>query len=245
MDGHSRSKGGKTMSYDVRPRLAFVDDRLYAKEFRTNECVRKTGLRDFVLTPYAGRVLYSNPDTGVVVVQWPWGAENNTPTELVHDKSGDFGLPMLDQSYKTWESARYTSTPESNKTDAKWRKSLASDIHLDYQDKIKPLYVSISKLVYNNVPEKTAPKYLGRFASKLGDYVVEEAISDVYTEARRIAFKYQKSTNKYMVSPVELEQGLSCPRCFCGIDDSGRKKRVMIQCPSCGFTALMETLQYP
>lgn len=236
---------GKDMSIKVKPRYAFVDDRLYAKEFRTNDCVRKTGLRDFVLTPYAGRVLYSNPDTGVVVVQWPWGAENNTPTELVHDKSGDWGLPMLDQSYKTWESERYSGTEVSSQADSRWRKSLAATVHNDYLRSVKPLYVACSRLVYDSISETQAPHYLSNYRSRYGSTVINEVVKDVYSEAKRIAIKYTKSTNKYSVTAEEMEAGLSCPRCSTSMGGQGQIKKVMIQCPACGFTALMQTLQYP
>lgn len=232
------------MSYDRKPRVAFVDDRLYAREFRTNDCVRKTGLRDFVLTPYAGRVLYSNPDTGVVVVQWPWGAENNTPTELVPDKSGDFGLPQLDQSYKTWESSRYTSS-SNTEGDVKWRKSLAAEIQHDFREMTKPLYVDVSKLLYKNVPQAEAPRHLTRHESRYGSYVINQAVNDVYGEAHRIAMKYTKSTNKYEATMAEKQHGLDCPRCHTAITDSGRFQKVMVQCPVCGFSALLENIQFP
>jgi hypothetical protein len=105
-------------------RFAFVDDVAYAKEFRTGDLVRKSNIRDLIVTPFVGRVLYSNTATGKVSVQWPWGQEIESPTELVKAHTTDVGFDNFDTSLSTWESARYKSVDE--KSDAKWRNGLAS-----------------------------------------------------------------------------------------------------------------------
>ena len=100
-------------------RTAFVDDKLFAREFNSGDVVRKSGIRDLVLTPYVGRVIYSNADTGKIQVQWPWGVIEEVASELIHDTSGYFAPPSMDQSYSTWESSRNVNSPEVVKADEK------------------------------------------------------------------------------------------------------------------------------
>src|SRR5688572_460220 len=83
-------------------RIAFVDEVAASAAFSSGDVVRKTSMRDFVLSPYAGRVLYSSPKTGKVMVQWPWGSEQESPHELVKDLSGDYAPPIHNSSYSTW-----------------------------------------------------------------------------------------------------------------------------------------------
>lgn len=237
MRTYDRLPNGST---GVTPRVAFVDDKLYAREFRTGDCVRKTGLRDFVLTPYVGRVLYSNTDTGVVQVQWPWGVENNTPSELVHDNSGDFGPPShIDQSYSTYESSRWTSSPESEKNDAKWRSSLASSLVEEFESLTMPIYRAACKAWYDGTPELDALENLsGRFANSFGYDVVRRTVSNLYEHGRRVAIYWANSNRKYRATKSERDSGsLSCPRCASSLKPRVYRhgKRIM-QCRACGFS---------
>jgi len=226
----------------MNTRFAFVDEVLYSKEFNTGDCVRKTGLRDFVLTPYAGRVLYSDTDTGVVVVQWPWGAENNYPSELVIDKSGDFGTPNMDQSYSTWESTRYKDDPDTLKNDVKWRKSLASDISEEFSRLTLPIYKAACKAWYQELPEMEVLVTLSSiYSPKYGFEPVRKSVDDVYSSGRRIAIYWGSSNRKYRVTQSEMVTGkYKCPRCGNGLKPrTFRHLKRLMSCggPSgCGFS---------
>ena len=243
MDSYDRLPPGLGMpntSNGVRHRVSFVDDKVYAREFRTGDHVRKTGLRDFVLTPYTGRVLYSNTDTGVIQVQWPWGVENNSPTELVVDKSGDYAMPeFTDQSYSTWEQSRFTSSPNSQKEDAKWRKSLASSLVDEFDKNTKPVYNIVCKLWYKGVPEAVALKRISSIhSSKFGFDVCNKTVADVYESGRRIALYWTQGQRKYKATKKERESGrFACPRCASNLKPRVyRHNRRLMQCRACGFS---------
>ena len=74
-------------------KTAFVDNQLAARAFHTDDSVRKAGQRGLLLSPYVGRVVFSNTETGYVQVQWPWGVEQEVATELIKDTSGDLLPP--------------------------------------------------------------------------------------------------------------------------------------------------------
>ena len=235
------------------PRLhvSFVDDKEYAKEFRTGDRVRKTGLRDFVLTPYAGRVLYSNTDTGVVSVQWPWGVENNAPTELVLELSGDYGYPVTtDQSYETWESSRWTSTepdvddvralPAADARDKKWRKSLSSVLVKEFELHTMPVYRAACKAWYDGVSEVNAIFRLSsEFSDKFGYDVVRRTVGNLYELGHRIAIYWGNSNRQYRVTQTEKSSGkLKCPRCAQTLKPRTFRanNRRLMQCRACGFS---------
>lgn len=220
-------------------RIAFVDDVLYSKEFNSGDCVRKTGLRDFVLTPYAGRVLYSDTDTGVVVVQWPWGAENNYPSELVIDKSGDFGIPSMNQSYSTWESSRYINDKDILDEDKKWRKSLASSLVNEYEELTKPVTVAACKAWYQEIPEMEAfESLLSQYSPKYGFEIVRQSVENVYGLGKRIAIYWGNSNRKYRVTQTEMRTGkYHCPRCASILKPrTYRHSKRIMQCKNCGFS---------
>jgi hypothetical protein len=218
-----------------KPRVAFVDDQLYAREFRTNDVVRKTGLRDFVLTPYVGRVLYSNHDTGVVSVQWPWGQELNSPTELVKDKSGDWSPPeKLDQAYSTWESTRWTADDDIIKKDAQWRKKLASSLVDEFEKLTLPVYKAACNAWYHQIPEVDAiSRISSHFERDFGFDVVRRTVGNLYAQGRRIAIQWNKSSHKYQISQEEEETGqYGCPNCGTMMDSSLHPH--ILQCGACG-----------
>jgi len=105
----------------MKTRIAFVDDMQAAKDFATGDAVRRMGYREMLPGPFAGRVIYSNPRTGKVHVQWPWGDEEEPATELVRDLSGDVAVnSALDSLYPTWESSRLINDSITQKSNKKW-----------------------------------------------------------------------------------------------------------------------------
>lgn len=219
-------------------RFAFVDDPLYAKEFRSGDIVRKAGVRNILLSPYVGRVLYSDTETGKVSVQWPWGVESESATELVKDASGDYVSPALtDQSYSTWESARWTSSPDIEKSDAKWRSSLASD----FERYTLPVWRAACYEWHNGTNEiEAVMRVSSEMSEDYGFDVVRRTVGNLYGLGRRLAIYWKDSKRRYKVTQREMSSGKhSCPRCGPGsilkpiVYSHGEK---ILSCRGCGFS---------
>ncbi len=224
-------------------RTAFVDDQLAARDFKSGDIVRKTTIRDFVISPYPGRVLYANPDTGKVHVQWPWGAEESPATELVRELSGHFDAPHFDQSYSTYEGSRNINSPEVVKADEKWRKSLASMplheriIHL-YEERTMPLYRAACEAWHCEMPETEAfVKMAQVFGPEFGQDAVRITVANLYELGRQLAIYWKDPKRRYKVTQKEKTSGkMSCPRCK-GIlkPRTYRAGRRLLTCKTCGF----------
>lgn len=220
-------------------RKAFVDDQLAARQFNTGETVRKSGLRGFLLSPYAGRVLYSNADTGVVEVQWPWGAELEFASELIHDTSFEVRPPSYDQSYSTWEGARNINDSATQETDAEFRKSLASTIVADYERLTMPAYRSACKAMHEGLDEFEAFAAVSADHERtLGSDAVRRTVANLWEAGRRMAIYWVDPKRQYRVTQKEKNVGvLSCPRCKGTLKPRTYRqgKRVLL-CKGCGFT---------
>jgi hypothetical protein len=218
---------------------AFVDDQLAARQFNTGDTVRKSGLRGFLLSPYAGRVLYANPDTGVVQVQWPWGAELESATELAHDTSCNQLPPSMDQSYSTWEGAKNINSVNTIESDVAWRKSLASSIVQKYENKTLPVYRLACKAIHDGLSEVEAfAKISSVTYNDFSTDCVRVTISNLYNVGHKMALYWADPKRKYRVTQQEKNSGaLSCPRC-----KSALKPRIFRQgkrfflCKTCGFS---------
>lgn len=223
----------------MQSRTAFVDERLLAGEYGTGDFVRKTGLRDFTLTPYIGRVLYSNVDTGKVQVQWPWGAEQENPSELVLTHDSHAIPPLLaDQSYSTWEQSRNVDGKAMEKTDAKWRKSLASRVVEQYEEKTSVLWRAACEAWHCQMPEIEAfMKMATVFGDEFGDDAVRLTVGNVYEAGRHLAIYWKDNGRKYRTTQQEQKtKKFSCPRCK-GLlrPRTFRQGQKTLQCKSCGF----------
>ncbi len=220
-------------------RTAFVDDQLIARDFNTGDVVRKAGIRDFVLTPYVGRVLYSNTDTGKVEVQWPWGAEIETASELIRDASNYYPPTGADQSYSTWEQSRNVNSPAVVKADEKWRKSLAARVVHRYEERTIPLWRAACEAWHCGMPEVDA--FVGMasaFGQEYGDDAVRITVANLYELGRRLAIYWKDQKRRYKVTQQEKASGkVSCPRCK-GVmkPRTYRQGRRVMLCKTCGFT---------
>lgn len=229
------------MGYNMN-RYAFVDDKLYSQEFASGDIVRRVNIRDYIITPYVGRVIYANYNTGIVMVQWPWGAVVEPPTELIKVGAGnhDFVPPLkLDTSYSTWEKESYGFTTDSVKADEKWRKSIASSIVSEYEHQTKPVYVAACKAYYDSVPEVEAiTRIAAEYADEYGFDTVRRTVGNLYGLGRRVALYWKNSQRKYKTSQAERASGkLKCPRCSSRMANRiYRANRAIKQCRSCGFS---------
>lgn len=221
-------------------RTAFVDERLLAAEFCTGDVVRKTGLRDLVLTPYVGRVVYSNTETGKVQVQWPWGSEQESPVELVKMGTEDWVPPeAADQTYSSWEQARHTDGKAVAKDDAKWRKGLASRVVAAYEERTLPLYRAACESWHCGIPEIEAFTRMATvFGEEFGSDAVRITVSNLYGLGRRIAIYWKNNKRKYRVTQKEKDsKKFACPRCKGLLRPRVyRQGRRILLCKDCGFS---------
>ena len=221
-------------------RHAFVDDQLLAREFNSGDIVRKAGIRDFVLSPYVGRVIYSSPDSGKVHVQWPWGAEESPASELIIDRSNMFQPPMqADQSYSTHEMSRNINSPEVVKADEKWRKSLSSTIVEKYENYTLPLWRAACEAWHCEMPEIEAfAKMSVAFGPQYGQDAVRLTVGNLYELGRRrLALYWKNPKRRYKTTQQEKQTGkFKCPRCKGALVPRVYKHggRVLL-CKGCGF----------
>lgn len=224
----------------MREVRAFVDERLMAAEFGTGDVVRKTGLRDFTLTPYVGRVLYSNVETGKVHVQWPWGAEQESPAELVR-LADPHSIPPLaaDQSYSTWEKSRHVDGKDVDKADTKWRKSLAARVVSGYEARTLPLWRAACEAWHCGMPEvETFVKMSSVFADEYGEEAVRLTVANLYELGRRLAIYWKDNKRRYKTTQEEQDtKKFACPRCKGLLRPRVyRQGRRILLCKTCGFS---------
>lgn len=249
----------------MRTRIAFVDDMQAAKDFATGDVVRRMGYREMLPGPFAGRVIYSNPHTGKVHVQWPWGDEEEPATELVRDLSGEVAVNgALDSLYSTWESSRLINDPITAKADKKWfegllkqdekwRKQVASvgqarllrlaRIVLSYEERTRPVWITACKAWYDGLGEIAAFRRVAEVhARDFGFDAVRLTVSNLYGLAAspdpRLALYWKDGGRKYKVTKREKDSGsLSCPRCRNSLKPRiYRHQKKVLQCRGCGFT---------
>jgi hypothetical protein len=234
-------------------RRAFVDDMQAAKDFATGDSVRRLGYREMLPSPFAGRVIYSNPKTGKVHVQWPWGAEEEPATELIRDISADVAPNMaLDQWYPTLDGVRFINDEETVKQDTKWRKSLASrvaqrylratmpmQILLRYEELTKPAWRLACQAWHQGMDEISAYNIvLATFGEEFGEECCRLTVSNLYGNARRLAIYWKDNSRRYKVTKREKSTNqLTCPRCK-GVMKPRKysKDKHCMQCKGCGFS---------
>lgn len=246
----------------MRSLTAFVDEMAMAGDFITGQVVRKTGLRDFMLSPYVGRVVYANPRTGKVTVQWPWGAEQESPVELVRDASEDLVPPLAThQLYPSYESEYHQNDTEHLKSIDKWRKTLASRIaarynrikmleHIvtRYEERTKPIWRAACKAWHQKVSEIAAFQAIAvNFEPEFGTDAVRLTIANLYDLGRKLAIYYKDNNRRYKVTNREKASGkFTCPRCKTVLKPrTYRQGKKILLCQSCGFSISPKDLVHP
>lgn len=226
-------------------RIAFVDDCEAAKGFATGDIVRKTDFRGFFPSPYAGRVVYANPLTGTVQVQWPWGSEQEHAAGLIKDLSGDTApADTLNQTYSSWEESVHRNGPADIKADEKWRKQLLSKVASLYETHTLPIWRAACRLHHAGKTDFEAFKELAPvFAPRYGAEPVRITVSNIWTAGSmiptRLALYWKDHGRRYKVTQQEKDlKKFKCPRC------SGwkvkprayRQGKKVLQCRDCGFS---------
>jgi predicted RNA-binding Zn-ribbon protein involved in translation (DUF1610 family) len=226
-------------------RTAFVDDVAAAKDFTSGDVVRKTDFRNFFPSPYAGRVVFVDYRNGTVQVQWPWGSEQESPTELIRDLSGDVAPPLsLDQTYSSWAQTRFENDVDALKADAKWRKSLTAAVAAKYEVSTAPLWRAACKAQHDGLDEIAAFMSLSTALSeKFGDDAVRLTVANLYDAGRtlspRLALYWKDKGRRYKVTQREKSMGkIRCPRC--GAEGmrprTYRANKKVLSCTGCGFS---------
>jgi len=218
-------------------RYSFVDDQLAARDFNTDDVVRKVFV--FGISPYIGRVLYSNVDTGKVQVQWSWGAEIESASELIKDNSNSFAPTQADQSDSTWEGSRNINSKPVQKADEKFRKSLATRVVSAYEDKTFPLWKAACEAWHCGMNEfETYFRMASVFGPEYGQEAVRLTVSNLYEHGRQIAIYWKNNKRRYKVTQQEKSSGkVVCPRCKGMLKPRVyRQGKRVFQCNGCGFS---------
>ena len=248
----------------MKNRLSFVDEVALAKEFATDDVVRKSTLRDTHLSPYAGRVLYSDHQTGKVMVQWPWGPEYEQPSELIRDASELIKPPLLlDQLPKTVERVQHQNSDDDFKLLEKYRKSLGADLVnrissiYDYNNKIdrisklyelytKPIKIAVCKSFHLGHDSISTFKVVSSdLSDQFGTEPIRITISNFYGLANKLAIYWKDNGRRYKVTQNERATGkLKCPRCGASplTPRTYRQGKRILNCKSCGFAISPEDL---
>lgn len=224
-------------------RIAFVDDVEAAKDFTAGDTVRKTDFRGFFPTPYAGRVVFVDYRNGTVQVQWPWGSEQEHPTELIRDTSGQVMPPAaLDQTYSSWSESRFRNDKETLKADAKWSKKLTASVVSRYESATLPVWRAACKAHHAGMDEITAFQQVGAaFVEKFGEDAVRLTFANLYDAPLRstLALYWKNKGRQYKVTQREKALGkISCPRCGAvGMKPrTYRAGKKILTCTPCGFS---------
>jgi hypothetical protein len=238
----------------MRKVTAFVDDMQAARDFASGDIVRRMGYRELLPGPFAGRVIYSNPNTGKVHVQWPWGAEEEPATELMRDLSGEVAPNMaLSDWYSTWEGARLINDKGTVKFDEEWRKNLVASgfknpdrlirIVLKHEQRTLPVWRAACKAWYDGLSEFDAFRRVSTLMqNEFGLDVVRLTVSNLYglanNPSQRFSIYWKDGNRKYKVTRSERNNGsLLCPRCKGLLKPRVyRHQKNCLQCKGCGFT---------
>ncbi len=226
-------------------RTAFVDDVAAAKDFTSGDVVRKTDFRSFFPSPYAGRVVFVDYRNGTVQVQWPWGSEQEYPTELIRDISGTVAPPVsLDQTYSSWSQTRFENDVLALKADAKWRKSLTASVVARYEASTAPIWRLACKLHHAGLDEIAAYMSISsELSEKFGDDAVRLTVANLYDAGSsippRLALYWKDKGRRYKVTQREKSIGkIRCPRCGAeGMKPrTYRANKKVLTCTPCGFS---------
>jgi predicted RNA-binding Zn-ribbon protein involved in translation (DUF1610 family) len=223
--------------------MAFVDERALARNFKTGDVVQKASLRDLLPAPYYGRVLFANAETGVVTVQWPWGAEQEYPSTLNPVLAKDVkNILDLNQWYSNWDAAKhgmYGDEPDPGYS------ALSARVASLYEQKTLPMWRVACKLMHYGFDEIEAFKVVSKeFSDEFGPDAVRRTVANLYEASRRMAVYWNDPKRKYRVTRRERETGVfTCPRCKGTLRPrTFRQNQKVLSCRACGFTIHPEDL---
>lgn len=198
-----------------------IDDRQFAHQFSPGDVVRIVGDSGTFLSPFPGRVVFSNVETGKVEVQWPWGAEQCSASEIVKDDSGDLLPPVYDTTYSTWEKARNSAA-----------------IVNAYERQTLPLYRLACRNVFRKMSAvESCLDIMNTAGSLYGTDEIRRTVANLMEQGRRLAIYRKDNLRRYKVTQSEKSLGvLFCPRCREKMKPrTHRQGKKVLLCRSCGF----------
>ncbi len=219
-------------------RTAFVDDQELSHSFKTGDVVRKAGIRGLFLSPYSGRVIYSNTDLGIVHVQWPWGPEQEVASDLIKDTSETLAPPVIVQEPNTWESTRFVDSDEQIREDKKWRKSISSIVGKN-ERRIDNVIIQACKSFHHEFDDlESYMRLSSELYNEYSDDEIRSAISSVFDQASKVALYWGDSGRRYKTTQKERQTGFyTCPRCKGLLKPrTYRQGQRILLCRGCGFS---------
>jgi len=223
-------------------RVAFVDDQLSARQFHTNDVVRKPGVRGIFISPYVGKVLWANVSTGKIMVQWPWGSALEDPTELIIDRTSDFEAPSYDQSYSSYEGAVNIDSSEDPK--AKSRQSTSDILAMKWDLARERAKVSVHRAMDDGLTKSQIVNLVSSAFPLIGKVNVSTIVDDEFRYGRRLAIYWRDKKRLYRVTQKERASGvMGCPRCKGALKRRVyREAKRIWMCRTCGFSIHPEDL---
>lgn len=227
---------------------SFVDERMVARDFHTGDPVRKAGARGLCLSPYVGRVVYSNTELGTVQVQWPWGSEQETPSELVRlSKESEFLAPEFDDSPNTWERSRHEDGKAVSKLNKAWLKKISSAVRSDdtnpvlasFENSNLPIKIAAFKAWHRESSEIEASMSIAsHFSDSHTIDVVNQVVASVFADGHRLSIYWKDKKRQYKTTRrEETSKVYSCPRCKGSLKPrTYRHADRILLCRSCGFS---------
>lgn len=223
----------------MRPVMAFIDERALARNFKTGDIVQKSSLRDLLPSPYYGRVLFANAETGTVTVQWPWGAEQEHPSTLnpiLSNAKDSKSILDLNQWYSNWDAARhgmYGDDPDPGYS------AMSAKIAAMHEQTTLPLWRAACKCMHDGMDSVSAfMKLSSSFAEEFGSDTVRRTVANLYEASKRLAVYWHDSKRRYRVTRKEKNSGVyTCPRCKNPLKPrTFRQNQKVMACKICGFT---------
>jgi hypothetical protein len=205
-------------------RLSFTDEPLLARGFKKGDVVRKIHPFFPGLSPYVGRVLASNSKTGTVWVQWAWGPEQESPSELVKKSDTGFDTPPgeeVSQLYSSWET-----------------RNASERIILSHKKNLSVLLPSIFLGFHRGSTKgRISSVVFEKFSDSFTRESVQEAVDDVFSLSHKIAIYWKDSKRKYKVTKREINsKRVICPRCKGLLKPrSYTHQNKLLSCKNCGF----------
>lgn len=206
-----------------------MDDRLFARQFSPGDTVRIVGDLGSFLSPFPGRVVYSNVETGKVSVEFPWGNEICSSSMLVKSESPDLVAPVYDTSYSTYEKARYSS----------------ANLVRRYEERTLPLYRLACRNAFRGMSAADSCLDILRTAGSIFSAdEIRRTVSNLMEQGRRLAIYRKDNLRRYKVTRSEKNLGvLFCPRCREKMKPrTHRQGQRILLCRMCGFCISPEDL---
>lgn len=176
---------------------------------------------------FVGRVTALLSGLGMVDVEFPWGNQRMSPTEIVHT---NLDGPSQDTSLDTWDRKKGGVTS----------KDFIYRLAARHEFRQRRIFRHADNFRQAGIDQMDAYDWLyAKYAQKHTDDEIKAAVSVVYNTPRseRQAMYWKQKGRQYVPTQNELDSGnFHCPRCKCGMEKTIYKKwEKLYACPDCLF----------